>query len=148
MAHDFESLPETVKTALQRGRQLDAIKLLRQAKGISLKAAKERIEGIVARGIPAPSPAPFQQSGQAILRAEITNELAQGRQVGVIRLLQALRGINHEQATSETGAATPAEFGTSPLAPGEQPRSGGSRLVAWLVVALAAIGAVLLYRRP
>jgi ribosomal protein L7/L12 len=144
MAHDFDSLPETVKTALQRGQQVDAIKLLRQAKGISLKAAKERIEGIAAQGIPAAS----QQSGQAILRAEITNALAQGRKVSVIRLLQVLRGAPREHAASEPGAATSAELGTSPLAPGEQPRSGGSRLVAWLVVAMAAIGAVLLYRQP
>jgi hypothetical protein len=110
MANDFESLPEAVKTALQRGRQLDAIKLLRQATGISLKAAKERIEGIVAQGVP----------------------LASSQQP--------------QQASSATGTATPAELG--PLAPGEQPRSGGSRLVALLVVAVAAVAAVLLNKRP
>ena len=37
-------LPANVIDALQRGQKIEAIKLLREAEGLDLKAAKERVE--------------------------------------------------------------------------------------------------------
>lgn len=39
-----EDLPDEVKNALDRGRKIEAIKLLRKSRGLELKQAKDMIE--------------------------------------------------------------------------------------------------------
>jgi hypothetical protein len=140
MSQEFETLPEAVRRALQRGQILDAIGLLREAKGISPKAARSRIEGLVAKGIPTasssppastfPPPEPGQQ-GRAGLGAVI------------FRLLGALQEAERKRQVSSDVA--PQRYEPGSLAPGEQPRS--AEFGGWLVIALLAVGAVFLYQQ-
>jgi hypothetical protein len=44
-----EELPAEVTLALQRGKKIEAIKLLRLAKKIDLKDAKQAIDGVIAQ---------------------------------------------------------------------------------------------------
>lgn len=41
-------LPQAALTALQQGRKIEAIKLVREAEGLGLKEAKDRVEAYVA----------------------------------------------------------------------------------------------------
>ena len=140
MSNDFDSLPEPVRKALQSGRAMDAIRLLREEKGISLKASKARIDAVAARGVPA---APKQQV-QVGLPPAVTQDLSADPAAVALRLLNALRGVvaGKLQDQGLPGGA----IGHGSLAPGEQPRSGTGGLVAWVVLALAAAGAVMLYK--
>ena len=141
MANEVDTLPEPVRKALENGRHVEAIRLLREAKGISLKAAKGRIDAIVAKGLPARPP----QSAPTGLPPDVTSELARGRKVNAIRLLRALRGVDLKQAKDEIDAA--ALSGLGPLAPGEQPRSAATGIIALALVALV-VAAAFLYFRP
>ena len=141
MAYDFDALPEPVREALRSGRHADAARLLREAKGISLKAAKGHIEAALVKGLPA-----AQQQGPGSGRpSRGAIEPVRGQHVGVVRLLQALRGVSLNQANEEAAAA--AQRRSDPLAPGEQPNSGGAVFVAWLLAALLAVASFLIFRR-
>lgn len=54
-------LPEAAIAALQQGRKLEAIKVVRKVHRLSLKEAKERVEAYAAQHpeLPAPAPAPL-----------------------------------------------------------------------------------------
>lgn len=54
MTSPLDKLPPDVRQALIEGRALDAIKLLRQSSGVSLKSAAQRIEGLKAHVPPRP----------------------------------------------------------------------------------------------
>lgn len=57
MTSPLDGLPPEVTRALHEGRTLDAIKLLRQAKGVSLKSAAQHIESVKGHVVPRPAPA-------------------------------------------------------------------------------------------
>ncbi len=86
MSQDFDALPPAVREALWRGRPLDAIRLLCQARHISLKGAAQQIEAVVRQGIPpAPPPpaAPWSPLGSGGSAAGLDPRLrAPGEQTG------------------------------------------------------------------
>jgi len=152
MSREFETLPEAVRQALQAGRPVDAVRLLRQDKGISLKAAHARVQQVVGQGIPGPAGAaapampPRAPGQQGRPGPESQAQSKAGLGLVVTRLLQALRAAEQnrrgQQASPET-AALSAEPGGR--APGEQPRTGG--VAGWIVVALVALLVALVMRR-
>jgi hypothetical protein len=58
------ALPPEVTAALERGQVIEAIKLLRQAKGLGLKEAKEAVDAVKA-GAPMASAADYSSDGLA-----------------------------------------------------------------------------------
>ena len=66
MAHDQE-LPPNVLAALQRGRKIEAIRLLREANGMGLKEAKEAVEAAQALDPQANSGAVHPGSGTKLI---------------------------------------------------------------------------------
>jgi len=132
--HD-NSLPANVRESLERGSTIEAIKLLREATGLGLKEAKERIDrhhqGDAASG---PTAAPL-----ASLPPEVAAAMKQGNKIEAIRMLREKTGLGLKEAKE---AVESIQTDTSSLrAPGEVARSG---IGMWLVAALVAV-AVLAY---
>jgi hypothetical protein len=159
MSREFDALPQAVRLALQQGRPIDAVRLLREAKGISLKAAQARVQAAAAKGVPGatgaagpamPPPAPGQVEHVGHMgQPGHSGHMGTGDERGalpdllVTRLLRALRAAERRRAGLPEVAALRAAPGA--LAPGEQPRSGG--VAGWLVVALLVLLAALVVRR-
>lgn len=134
MAFPPPPLPPQVQQALQRGNQIEAIKLLRAATGLGLKEAKQLIDAHVA-GQPVSLPA---TPAADLLPPDVIAALQQGKKIDAIRLLREHTGLGLAEAKQRIDAA-PA--GGRRLTLGEMPRSDNR---AWLVV-LSLAAALLVY---
>lgn len=134
MAFPPPPLPPQVQQALQRGNQIEAIKLLRAATGLGLKEAKQLIDAHVA-GQPVSLPA---TPAADLLPPDVIAALQQGKKIDAIRLLREHTGLGLAEAKQRIDAA-PADGRR--LALGEMPRSDNR---AWLVV-LSLAAALLVY---
>lgn len=152
------SLPPSVVEALSQGNPLEAIKRLRAAAGISLTAAKERVDAHQLRGAAGPpgaaaarfnAPEPPLKAATDQLPPAVVIALQNGNKIQAIRLLREQTGLGLKEAYDRIEAASAAGHGAATggegLAPGEVPRSRVP--VGWIVVALVIIGIAYFYLR-
>lgn len=135
-----EPLPPEVLDALRRRDAVDAIKLLRQSKGIGIKEAKDRIEQHIraARPLPAAAAPP-----PGSVPARIADALQRGDKAEVMRLARthAAPGLKEAWSTIEALRARKADG----LSPGEVRDSAAGSW--WFVVVAAAALAVFYFLR-
>ena len=139
---DTSYLPSEVVAALESGRTVEAIKLLREIRGLGLAEANSAVNQYLARmkatssGTPSDGPLP----PQAI------DALQGGNKIEAIRRVRELRGLDLREAKQAVDAWEAGNVGNvaagKGLAPGEQKRSSS---LLWLVV-LAVLVAYALYR--
>jgi ribosomal protein L7/L12 len=131
-------LPPEVIQALERGKLIDAIKLLRQTRGLGLAEAKQAVEAH-ARGGPkrgATAAAPPAHAGQ---QGDVMEALQAGNKIEAIRRMRESTGMGLKEA-KEAVDALEGNFGfqhRAGLAPGEVPPS--SNRFVWVVLAVAAV---------
>jgi ribosomal protein L7/L12 len=130
-------LPAAVLEALQRGKLIEAVKLLR-ASGIGLKEARDALAAHVgAAAPPTVKPAPdFSARKSAVLPPDVIQALQQGHKIEAIKLLRNQTGLGLKEAKDTVDAYSrihvmPAEG----LSPGEVPKSAAGR---WWLAAVAA----------
>ena len=143
MKQPHAPLPPEVMPAVARGNKIEAIRLLREATGLSLAAAKEAVER---GGAP-----PIQSSAASTqaLPAQVLAELARGNKIEAIKLLRQASGLGLKEAKDAIDAADSSSGNaTAGLAPGEVPPSSGAAWGRWLllVVVLAGVLAYLKLR--
>lgn len=143
-------LPPEVVAVLESGRTIEAIKLLRQLRGLGLAEATSLVNQYLAAtkaaasalSIPSsPSSAPPEVS----LPAQVIAALQGGNKIEAIRLARELRGLGLREAKLAVEAWEARSKGvmTNPgLAPGEQKRSSS---LLWLII-FAVVVAYVLYR--
>ena len=124
-----DQLPPQVQAALRAGRAVEAIKLLREATGLGLKEAKDRIDAEGQHG----GPAVQYPQMPGTLPVQVVEAMRAGNKIEAIRLLREQTGMGLKEA-KEAVEASPA---ASRYSPGEVPRR--FRL-SWLV----AVGLALL----
>ncbi len=133
MPDPAQPLPAKVAEALQRGNIIDAIKLLRDAKGVGLKQAKEALDQYL-RGNPVnAAPASLSRTPSP----DVVRAIQQGNKIEAIRLMREQTGLGLKEAKDAVDsyqAQTQQLYGTG--SPGEVPRSQG--LFGWVVAAVAA----------
>lgn len=129
-------LPDDVRAALDQGRKIDAIRLLRGRTGLGLAEAKAAVEAGVL-----PSPAPAIPALPTEIPPEAMAMLARGDTIGAIHVIRRAHGIGLKDAKAVADAAR--RSGAVPrrpgLAPGEVPR----RRWPAVLVAVVAAGAAL-----
>lgn len=134
------SLPPEVVDALQEGRALDAIKLLRESRRIGLAEARQAVEEYRQRHAPRPGVA--VQPVRASVTGFLADALRQGSAREAVKALREKTGLGFEQAHDAVEAGDrPKPLPTrSDLAPGEVPRRDGlaRAFVILLLTALAA----------
>ena len=156
-AQSPKPLPPEVITALQQGKLIEAIRLLRAGGNIDLKQAKEAIEKHLDRGKVAKATVGtaltslFQFPG-------VADALKKGNKIEAIRILREKTGLGMKEAkdaidrfpvdtiehtkTYDSPKATQT-LSRPGLAPGEEPRtSGGGQ---WLLIAAIIVGALIFY---
>jgi len=162
MADPVSNLPDAVLAALRAGDPLQAAKLLRQAKGVSLRHAKAVIETWMADGRPlaaeppsgaaaAPSAGSATFAGRAPV--SVAEALAAGNQAEAVRMMRELTGLGLHEAKEAVESMLPASkrklriVPSDGLSPGEVPRSAG--VGRWLTLAvLGLLGLYYLLRSP
>lgn len=117
---------ERIAQLIREGRKIEAIKLLRETTGISLKRAKAEIDRLEGR-LSAPTPRPEAQpdDGRALLR-EVDALIGQGRKIEAIKLLRERTGVGLKEAKQQVDA----------MSGGGR---GGCLTVALLVVGLTSL---------
>lgn len=140
MSQPTDSLPAEVRTALEQGDTIEAIKRLRAVRGVGLKEAKDAIDRY-RRGEPVflGEPAVRAPSPESPLPREVEEAMRQGRKVEAIRLLRVRTGLGLSEAKAavERIPSAPVTEDGSPLT---TPREGlGAAGLIW-AVALAAVG--------
>ena len=148
MSRQADELPSQVVAALQRGKKIEAIKLLRKATGVSLREAMERIESPGKPPSADRRPSPDDST-------RIANELGAAVRKGdwshAIELFEKLSGRNlrHFSQAVERYAnkykALSGNFMNSGLSPGEVPRTPLWQI--WLVVIVLSVIAYYLLLR-
>ena len=140
MADPLESLPDQLRDALQRGRLVDAIKLLRQAKGGSLRDARDALAS-QPRAQAGMQAAPFAAADP--LPPDVIAALQRGERIDAIRLLRKHRGIDLKTAKLAVDEyATRVGSTSHGLSPGEVPRSSST---FWLVVVVGLVAFLAYY---
>jgi len=146
----LQALPEKVVEALKAGNPVLAIKLLREAKGVGLKEARDLLIALRDRIPVANEQAAAKQATLQLdpLPGDVQQALARGNKIEAIRLLRAKTGLGLKEAkdaVDRIAASMPPRPVTSTpgratrptgLAPGEVPRSGG---VLWRVIVVVAL---------
>lgn len=86
---------QRIAELIQKGQKLEAIKLLRETTGVSLKEAKEEIDRLIAalEG----KPIPQSQQGHHI-SSEVRLLAQQGKKIEAIKLLREQEGIGLKEA--------------------------------------------------
>lgn len=146
MTTAFNTLPPDVQDALLRGRQEDAVELLRKARGISLKGAHSQIASVLSQGLPAvrsasiPTPVPRQAIGGE------AHSSASDLEAAASRLAALLRGAVLRRGRHEPPSPTEVDPRLSSLAPGEQPRFDIGNVFTF-ALAVAALAVLLLMLR-
>ena len=144
-----DPLPPAVLASLAQGRTIDAIKQLREAHGLSLKEAKDVVDGHAPARPAAASPsATARATGFSASTAmgsvpdTVQHALAQGNKIEAIRLLREHAGIGLKEAKDRVDALDVSrQRYAEGLAPGEMSRKTGA--MTW--VAVAAIVALLAF---
>ena len=142
MPEPSKPLPAQVVDALQRGSILDAIKLLRDSKGLGLNDAKEAVDhylrghtviGKTVRTTPSRFP--------ATPPPEVVGALQQGSKIEAIRLMRERTGLGLKEAKDAVDAyqaQTQLMQGTG--SPGEVPRTNGT--IWWVIGAIVVAWAL------
>lgn len=131
-----DQLPPQVQAALRAGRAIEAIKLLREATGLGLKEAKDRIDAEGQHGSPTvqypqmPGTLPFQ----------VVEAMQAGNKIEAIRLLREQTGMGLKEA-KEAVDASPV---STKYSPGEVPRR--FRLFWLFAVGLALLALYFFFR--
>jgi ribosomal protein L7/L12 len=141
LAMPMQPLPEDVRQALDAGRKLDAIRLLRVHTGLGLAAAKAAVE---ANGLPVRPDVSSVHFGNAEpLPPAARAALDAGQKIEAIRLLRQARGISLKEAKTIVDAA----MRERPALPGRSPgQVENSPLNAALWVALAVVLGLVVWR--
>lgn len=108
---DPNELPAEVTAALQRGEKIEAIKLLRAAREIGLKEAKEQIDAYLS-GRPMPA-----GPADSDLPTEVIAALAAGNKLEAIKLLRTARPIGLNAAKEQVEAYQGGGFSGAARAP-------------------------------
>lgn len=144
MSQPTDSLPADVLTTLRDGDKLGAIKLLRAARGVGLKEAKDAVEQYL-RGEPVSFAQPRPERAlapEAALPSEVVEAMQRGRKIDAIQLLRERTGLGLAQAKAAVeGLPRAARAGGEESPAGERSSSGG----LLLAVGLAVVGTVLFY---
>jgi ribosomal protein L7/L12 len=136
-------LPPEVLRALEQGKLIEAIKLLRQTRGLGLKEAKHAVDSHMGRSPPPRAAAPRAQHAPPPVsvnsdQSGVLAALQAGNKVEAIRRMRNNTGMGLQQAKEAVevleGKSVLHQQGG--LAPGEVPPSG-SRF-NWIVLAIAA----------
>lgn len=96
-----EQLPPEVVEALARNEKIEAIKRLREIRGLGLKEAKDLIDPFVEHGEYPTTPLPHRAAGdenEIALPADVIHALQGHRKIDAIKRLRAARGIGLEEA--------------------------------------------------
>ena len=133
MPEPSKPLPVQVVDALQRGNILDAIKLLRDSKGLGLQDAKDAVDyylrghTVIGKTV-STTPSRFP----ATPPPEVVSALQQGGKLDAIRLMRERTGLGLKEAKDAVDAyqaQTQLMQGTG--SPGEVPRSDGT--IWWVI---------------
>lgn len=149
--------------ALQRGKLIEAIKLLR-ASGIDLKQAKDAIDAYVRRAAQpdatptsgfTSSPANTTEAAKAgtgtwvagaPFSADVVEALGQGRKIEAIRMLRRQTGLGLKDAKDAIDAYESMHATVGGLSPGQVPDSGRGIWWAVVLVLVFFLGYLLLRR--
>jgi ribosomal protein L7/L12 len=134
MDRTISRLPPEVLAALQAGRQVEAIKLLRQSTGLGLTEAKQLIDAH-ARGEPISVPAAAERPVLRTLPPNVAQALQAGNKIEAIRLLREQTGMGLKECKDAVDAAEDA----NPLSPGQM-RDGSGGVMWWVIGAIALAG--------
>jgi ribosomal protein L7/L12 len=123
--------------ALQRGKLIEAIKLLR-ASGIGLKEAKDAIAAHM-NGTPAPAVTPSGGFSANVpgapLPAAVVAALEQGNKIEAIKLLRQQTGLGLNEAKDAVDAYDHTHARSGGLSPGQVPDSSSGMWVVVLILA-------------
>jgi len=139
MALPDDSLPANVRDAIRGGNKMEAIRRLRQAAGLGLAEAKERIDAHV-RHAPVRAPTMPHLSKQAL--DSVAAAMQRGSVFEAIRLIREDKGLGLKEAKEAIEPARP-----SYLANPDAPPDTFHRVVTglWWILALALAGSVAYY---
>ena len=135
-------LPADVQAALQRGDDLDAIMLLREATGLGLKEAKdviaEHLRGNPTLLVPLPAGSP--------LTPEVAAALQRGNMLEAIRLLREQTGLGLKEAKDAIESSQHDAHASHKRSLGEQPKGVGGTWWFVLIIAAVLVGFYLIQR--
>lgn len=140
-----QSIPPEVRAALDRGNKIEAIKLLRNATGLSLKEAKDAVEHIEAGDSLVIAQKITKEAGSE----GIASALQQGNKLEAIRLYREQKGVGLKEAKEAIEAMLAGQQNTTSglaLAPGEIKNSSG--LMRFAVAIIAGAVAAYFFFRP
>ncbi|MDN6887045.1 hypothetical protein QMO14_26030 [Variovorax sp. CAN2819] len=162
----MEEIPPDAVLALQRGRMIEAIKIVRTRTGMDLKSAKEAVdrfadrqeagddENIAAGGRGGPAAA-RQDRGFASMPSIALMALAQGNKIEAIRLTREATGLslaaakrlvdNHDDPTLGGFGPLTQHMPRRPVQEPGRVHDGGYKWLPVLIVLLAAVMAWLLF---
>jgi ribosomal protein L7/L12 len=138
MPNQRQSFPADVQSALQRGKTIDAIKLLRVATGLGLKDAKDVIDACQS-GKPATLRQAFIKVSTA-LHEDVLTTLKYGNKIEAIKLLREQTGMRLKEAKDAVDEAGTSVQISPPVSdnqsPGKVTSSSGANV--WVVFAIIA----------
>jgi ribosomal protein L7/L12 len=144
------SLPADVQKALEQGRLIEAIKLLRKHTGVGLAEAKQAIESFGNTGkAELPPPAHTLPGAPHSMPSAAMDALQKGNKIEAIRLyrLHMQTGLKEaKDAIDAYEARLPYQPGSG-LAPGEVPHSSGGKWFAGAIAVLLIVLVVMAVRR-
>jgi len=142
MPEPSKPLPVLVVDALQRGNLLDAIKLLRDSRGLGLKDAKDaadhylRGNTVIGKTV-GTTPSRFPGTPAP----EVVNALQQDGKLAAIRLLRERTGLGLKEAKDAVDAyQTQTQLMQGSGSPGEVPRTNGT--IWWVIGGIVVVWAL------
>ena len=135
-----DPLPKHVLDALRGGNKIEAIRRLRQASGLGLAEAKERIEAIGRSGSGKPASVAEFLAGE--MPAQLKAAIERGNFVEAIKLVREHQGVGPKQAKDAVERARPT-YVANPDAPPDTFHKIVTGL--WWILALALAGFVAYY---
>ncbi|MGJ7533732.1 MULTISPECIES: hypothetical protein [unclassified Variovorax] len=158
----MEELPPDAALALQRGRMIEAIKIVRDRTGVDLKSAKDAVDRYAdrlergegdARGRGAPAAA-MQDRGFASMPSIALAALAQGNKIEAIRLTREATGLslsaakrlvdNHDDPALGSFSPLTQHMPRRPMDEPGRVHGDGYKWLPALIIVLAAVMAWLL----
>lgn len=128
------NLPPQVLHAMERGQQIEAIRLLREATGLGLKEAKDAIDAhLRGESVMLPSAGGMPDSTPT----DVVEALQRGHKIEAVRRMRAHTGLGLKESKERVDVLQ-AQLGLQALAPGEVRRGRGWWW--WIVLVAAALG--------